>query len=191
MDGPPTGSYGNRCLLSYCPLNDPSGFDQPGGRHLGVGVLGDARDLFPGQPAVEAKPEPAAVPDVRRDEEPLGIGLHEHSLHAGGGGAPDREAPVAVVVGQHHQECALAANEERRRAVTEPLARLGQPEAELAQPCEDLFSLLFGDYGRSLTLTWMMHSSAPSLAESAAPSSVLGCERSVQTAWRTALIRWT
>ena len=55
--------------------------------------------------------------------------------------APDREAPVAVVIRQHHHERALLPDEEGRRAVREPLARLGQRERDLAQPREDPLSL--------------------------------------------------
>ena len=41
-------------------------------------------------------------------EEPLGVGLDEHLLRPLGRGAPDREAAVAVVVGQDHQERAFS-----------------------------------------------------------------------------------
>ena len=78
--------------------------------------------------------EPAAVADVRRDEEPLRVEVDERRLDARRGRAPDREAPVAVVVRQHHQERALAADEERRRAVAESLARLGKRETDFADP---------------------------------------------------------
>ena len=56
--------------------------------------------------------------------------------------APDREAAVAVVVGEHHHERPLAANEERRCAVAQPLLDLGQAEADAAQPLEDALALL-------------------------------------------------
>src|SRR6185437_7644601 len=42
-------------------------------RDLGVGVLGDARQLVPVEPPIEPDAEPAAVADVRRDEEPLRV----------------------------------------------------------------------------------------------------------------------
>ena len=71
---------------------------------------------------------------VRGHEELLRIGVGEELLNALGRGTPDREAPVAVVVRQHHQEGALAADEERGRAVAEALAGLGQREAKGADP---------------------------------------------------------
>ena len=74
--------------------------------------------------------------DIRRDEEPLRVGVHEHRLETVGRRAPDREPPVAVMVGQHHHERALTADEERRRAVAEPLLDLGQPKADAAEPLE-------------------------------------------------------
>ena len=76
--------------------------------------------------------------DVRRDEEPVGVGIDEHRLEAVRGRAPDREPPVAVVVAQHHRKRPLAADEERRRAVAQALAHLGQPETDLPDPHEDL-----------------------------------------------------
>src|SRR5437588_4993595 len=69
--------------------------------HLGPGVFTDPGELVPVEAAVEPHAEPPAVADVRRDEEPLRVGLDEHALHPVGSGAPDREAPVAVVVREH------------------------------------------------------------------------------------------
>ena len=88
------------------------------------------------QLAVEPDAEPAPMADIRRHEEPFRIGLDEHRLHARRRGAPDGEAAVAVVVGQHHQEGAFLADEERRRAVAQTLAGLGQREADLTDPVQ-------------------------------------------------------
>jgi hypothetical protein len=74
------------------------------------------------------------VADVRRHEEALRIGLDERALKPGGSGAPEREAAVAVVVREHHDERALAAHEEGRRAVARSLARLRQREADAPDP---------------------------------------------------------
>jgi len=74
--------------------------------------------------AVEPDPEPAAMTDVRRPEETLRIGLDQHLLHSFLGGAPDREATVAVVVAEHHQERPPPAHEERRVAMAQPLSGL-------------------------------------------------------------------
>src|SRR6266542_1796296 len=103
-------------------------------RALRVGVLDDAGELVPVHAAVEAETEPAAMPDVRRDEETLRVHIDKRGLHSGSGGAPDREPAVAVEVGEDHHERLLLADEERRRAVTQPLARLGELERDGAQP---------------------------------------------------------
>jgi hypothetical protein len=68
--------------------------------------------------------------DVRRHEESFRIRLDEHRLHAVGRRAPDRESAVAVMVRQDHDEGPLVADEERRGAVAEPLAALGEPKAD-------------------------------------------------------------
>ena len=81
------------------------------------------------------------MPDIRRPEEPLGIRLDEQPLRPLGSSAPDREAAVTVVVGQDHQKRALLADEERRRTVTQALAGLGQPQADLADPLQHAFPL--------------------------------------------------
>ena len=54
--------------------------DQLRRRDLGIRVLDDPGQLVPVEPAVEPDPEPAAMADVRRDEEPLGIRLDQHRL---------------------------------------------------------------------------------------------------------------
>ena len=110
-------------------------------RDLDVGVLEDPRELVPVKLAVEAQAEPAAVPDVRRAEEALGVGLDQHLLDAVLGRRPQREPPVAVVVVQDHREGALVPDEEGRVTVAQPLARLRQGEAELADAFEDLVVL--------------------------------------------------
>jgi hypothetical protein len=108
---------------------------------LGVGVLGDTLQLVPVEGAVEPDAEPATVPDVGRHEEPLGIALDQHLLHPLRSGAPHREAPVPVVVREHHQEGPFAPDEEGGRPVAEPLARLGQAEADRADPLQNLLAI--------------------------------------------------
>jgi hypothetical protein len=81
------------------------------------------------------------MPDVRRPEEHFRSRSDEQLLIAGRGGAPDRKPTVSVMVVQQHQEAFLLANEEARSAVTRPLARLGQREADSAQPLENALSL--------------------------------------------------
>jgi hypothetical protein len=78
------------------------------------------------------------VTDVRRPEEALRVGLDEHLLDAALGRAPDREASVAVLVVQHHEERSLVADEECRMPVAEALARLGKLETELPDPRQGL-----------------------------------------------------
>src|SRR5215207_9438 len=97
-----------------------------------VGVFDDARDLVPVQPTVETNPEPAAMPDVRGAEVVPGVAVDERLLHPFGRRAPQRQPPVAVVVVEIHHEALLLADEERRLAVAEALARLGKREAQLA-----------------------------------------------------------
>src|SRR5204863_2588434 len=77
------------------------------------------------------------MPDVGWHEEALGVSRYERLLDALGSGAPDRETAVAVMVRQHHQERPFATDEERRRPVAEPLARLRQLEADCADPREN------------------------------------------------------
>jgi hypothetical protein len=110
------------------------GLDQLRGRDGRICVFGDPREFVPVESAVEPHAEPAAVADVGRHEETLRVGLHQHPLDPVGSGAPDREAAVAVVVRQDHQKRPLATDEEGGCAVAEALARLGQTEADLADP---------------------------------------------------------
>jgi hypothetical protein len=99
-------------------------------RDLGVGVLGDPRELLPVDPAVEPKAEPAPVTDVGRAEEVLRTRLDERFLRAGRLRHPRGEAAVAVVVVDEHQVLP-ARIEERRRAVRDLLVRVGQGQADL------------------------------------------------------------
>src|SRR6266699_2722426 len=116
----------------------PRLLDELGRRDLGVGVLGDPRELVPVEAAVEPDAEPAPMPDVRRNEELLGIGARQQLLNTLRCRAPDRKPPVAVVVRQDHQKRPLPSNEEGGRTVAEPLARLGQRETDSADPLEDV-----------------------------------------------------
>src|SRR2546430_11080430 len=121
---PTSGSLSG--LAAQCRL------DELRRRDLRVRILEDPGDLVAVEAAVEANADPASVPDVRRDIEPLRIGFDEHRLHPVRRSADEREAAVAVVAVPDGRERALVADEERRRAVREPLARLGQAEADLA-----------------------------------------------------------
>src|SRR5207248_8826122 len=80
--------------------------------------------------------EPAAVPDVRRPEEAVGVRGDEKLLVPGRRRAPDREAPVAVMVVEQHEEAFLVTHEEARRPVAQPLARLRKPETDPPEPLE-------------------------------------------------------
>jgi hypothetical protein len=117
-------------------------------RDLRPCVLDDPGDLVAVEAAVEPNADPAAVPDVRRDVETVGIGLRERRLHSRGSGADEREAAVAVVTVPDGREGALVADEERRRAVRRPLVRLREAEADLADRFED--PLLRRDRDRAL-----------------------------------------
>jgi hypothetical protein len=110
---------------------------EPVRRDLAEGILDDAGELVPVNAVVQENAEPAAMPDVRRPEESLRSRGDEQLLVAGRRGAPDRKVAVPVVVVQEHQETLLVAHEEARSSVTRPLARLGQPEADPAQPLEN------------------------------------------------------
>src|SRR5258706_5228321 len=70
------------------------------------------------------------MPEVRRPKEAVGVRGDEELLVSGRRSAPDREAPVAVVVVEQHQEAFLVAHEEARRAVAQPLVRFGQSETD-------------------------------------------------------------
>jgi hypothetical protein len=106
--------------------------DQPLRRDFAERVLDDAGELVPVDVVVQKHAEPAAMTDVGRPEEPLGCCGDKELLIAGRSGAPDREAAVAVMVVQHHQEAFPVAHEEARRAVARPLARLRQRQAKPA-----------------------------------------------------------
>src|SRR5581483_9780172 len=101
-------------------------------------VLDDPRELVPVDAVVEPHAEPAAVADVGRPEEALGVRRDEQLLVPRRRRAPDAEDAVAVMVVEQHEEAALLADEEARRAVARPLARLRECEAEPAQTLEHL-----------------------------------------------------
>ena len=69
---------------------------------------------------------------VGRTEEALGALGDEHLLGAVRGRAPEGQAVVVVMVGVV-REGLLALDEPGRLAVAEPLGRLGQGEADLAE----------------------------------------------------------
>lgn len=92
-------------------------------------LLADPLHLFPVDVPVQPDPDPAAVADVRRPEEPAGFRDRQFLLGAGWRGAPQmRELMVVVPVGPQHDE--LPADEERRRAVTLTLLAARQREAD-------------------------------------------------------------
>jgi hypothetical protein len=99
-------------------------------RNTRVSILDRPCDLVPVQPPIQPHPDPAAVADVGRAEVVLGLGAHQRLLHALGRGAPQRQAPVAVMVVEEHHECLAPAHEEGRLAVREALGHFGEPEAD-------------------------------------------------------------
>src|SRR5437588_10952359 len=74
--------------------------------------------------------------DVRRAEETFRLLAYEILLRAGRCRAPEAEDAVAVMIVDIHHDRLLAANEPRRRAVTQALSDFGQREANVAQPIE-------------------------------------------------------
>src|SRR5919204_4592064 len=110
-------------------------------RYLCVRILHDAGELVPVERAVESHPEPAPVAPVRGHEKPLRVRVDEHLLHSFGSGTPQREASVAVMIRHDHHEGPLLADEERRSAVTQTLARLGQRETDVAELRQDTVPL--------------------------------------------------
>src|SRR5260370_379531 len=80
---------------------------------------------------VEINPEPSAVADLGRPEEPCWICLHEHLLCALGRRTP-RTEPVVVVVVRGGDEL-LAGDEPRRFTMAELLGHLGEAQAKPTQ----------------------------------------------------------
>lgn len=82
-----------------------------------VRIAGQLADTFPGESAIEADPEPATWPDIRRHEEVPGLLRDVHFLQTCGSRQPQGDAPVPVVV--DHVGCkGLAARDpEIRRPV--------------------------------------------------------------------------
>ena len=98
----------------------------------------DARgDGPPVRVEIEPRADRAARAEVGRDEEAAWVGADDHRLRAQRRLAPDRDAPVAMVVVREHDE-RLAADLEARRAVVDAFGRLGQREADRAEPLEDV-----------------------------------------------------
>ena len=81
-------------------------------------------------------PDPAAVADVGRAEEHVGLLVDHLLLHARRRRAPDAEDAVAVVIVDEHRDRLLVPHEPRRRAVTRPLGDLGKRRAHLPHPGE-------------------------------------------------------
>ena len=74
--------------------------------------------------------QPAARPDIRRNEEMCGIRAHVQLLRAGHCIEPQGDAPVAVVIDGIGRK-GLAANPEIRGAVGHVFLSLRKPEAYL------------------------------------------------------------
>ena len=104
--------------------------------HGAVGVFDDSGDLGPVGTSVEADTDPAAVPDVRGDEELVRFFVDDLALYAEGRGAPQRQPAVAVVVVMAGHKCFLAGNEPGWRSVTEALGGLRQRHTDGAYPIE-------------------------------------------------------
>jgi RNA polymerase sporulation-specific sigma factor len=95
-------------------------------------------NLGSGLSPLEADAQPTSMADVRGNVEPFGLRFDECGLHPQGGSAYERVATVAVMAVPDSGEGTFAADEERRLAVRQPLARLGQSKAELAHGGDDL-----------------------------------------------------
>ena len=110
------------------PAQRRAPLEPPSGRRPGP-----ARRFRPVDRHVEPNAEPAAMSDIWRSKEPLRSRLDEHGLDAFGSGAPEAEHVIVVMVGIGDERL-LAANEPCRLAVTDPLRRLGQVQADRPQP---------------------------------------------------------
>src|SRR5882757_1620336 len=104
------------------------------GRYLPVGITDDLGDLVPGRVVVDAHAQPAPVTDVGRTEVAIRVVGDEGFLGPGWRRAPEPEVVSAVVVVVQDHEQLLVPDEESGLAVGRPLRRLGQAEADLAQP---------------------------------------------------------
>ena len=65
--------------------------------------------------------QPAAMPDVRRTEEAIGLDLDHLHLDTVGRRAPDRQPAILVMIIEEHHEASFVCNEERRATVADPL----------------------------------------------------------------------
>jgi hypothetical protein len=113
-----------------------------------VRILGHLRDFVPIGRDVEPQPDPTTMAYVGRYEEPLGLLVDQLGLHAGRSDAPDRQAPVTVVIVVEHDEGLLAVDEEGRRAVARPLGDGRKREARRAHLGQRLRHLLAGAHER-------------------------------------------
>src|SRR5258706_2003602 len=98
-------------------------------------LLDDTFDVGPSRPTVEANTQPAAVTDVRRDEEPHRVRLDSHPLQPDRRGAPKCLAVIAVVIVPVLRELLLA-DEECRSAVAQAFGRPGKGQADGTDPRE-------------------------------------------------------
>src|SRR3954452_11254294 len=105
-------------------------------RHGQVGVLDDAGNVVVIDSGVEVDADPATMTHVRRPEVMLRRRAHERLLHPLRRRAPQRHVTGPVVVVHVHHERLLVADEERRPTVARPLVRLGEPQAQLADPVD-------------------------------------------------------
>src|SRR3954452_24460031 len=134
---PMTDSSSSESPSRRCSTSAAQPFHERLGRALEVRVLERARDVVPRGVAVQPHTEPAAVAHVGRHEVALGLIGGQRSLHPGRGGAPQRQPAVAVVVVHERGELARPAHVEAGGAVAEPLARLGEGEADRAHTLQD------------------------------------------------------
>src|SRR3989475_3911551 len=103
-------------------------------RNCQVRILDQPGDPAPAEIPVQAHAEPAQMADVGWDEVAIGLRRNQHPLDLRRRRAPDREAPVAVVVVMVRDEGPLAADEECRRPMAGPFASLGEGQADLSDP---------------------------------------------------------
>src|SRR5262249_16888451 len=109
--------------------------DQPPGRDAAVGFAHEPPDRIPVGPPVEAYPDPTARPDIGRYEVAAWIGIYQRLLRTERHGQPHTHVFGAVMMVVELSE-QLALNAECRLTPGDLFGRLGEGEAEGAQPLE-------------------------------------------------------
>jgi hypothetical protein len=97
-----------------------------------ISVLDDIGDLLPVEIEVKTHTEPTTSTDVRWNEKPPPVSMHQRVLRPRWCVAPERQPPVIVMVVHEHDERPFAAPKERRGAVAQTLFSLWKAEAKAA-----------------------------------------------------------